>query len=270
MLSEKERQFSIDLSKKLELLAKDQALNEQNGSDQASKSPKPKPSRARDRTRPVRPRPPPIRRQIFKCEHIGCSYQSDRNFNFLRHKRTHCKNKAEDEARPKSQPATCSVTSTAAVVQPSTTTTAVLADISGVKPTQTLVIINSNNSSTTHPTHQTLKLFTNHNPIVNNTIANITNIATNTSSISNVSDPLMSDASPQTLTTTATASNTIETNANTIVNIASVVSPEELQAIKTSIDSLLNNCDTTDHNVTQVNAASCDDLSSYHQKVVFV
>lgn len=29
------------------------------------------------------------RRQMFICEFPGCNYQSDRNFNFLRHKRTH-------------------------------------------------------------------------------------------------------------------------------------------------------------------------------------
>ena len=251
-------------------MAKDQALNEQNGDQQTNKAVKPKPSRARDRTRPPRPRPPPIRRQIFKCEHIGCSYQSDRNFNFLRHKRTHCKNKTEEEANKQS---VVGVTTTAAV-QPTTTTTAMLADISGVKPTQTLVIINSNNSSTTHPTHQTLKLFTNHNSIATNTsntlsnISNMSNISTISSMSTNISDPMMSSAS-QSLATTSDAG----TNTNTIVNITSVVSPEELQAIKTSIDCLLNNCDSNEDNVNAigtVNNSSCDELSSYHQKVVFV
>ncbi|CAG2114265.1 unnamed protein product, partial [Medioppia subpectinata] len=104
VFNEKERQFSIDLNKRLELLAKDQAALT-NGVDAAIdetvlKARQPKTPRGsagnggggqRDRSRPPRPRPPPIRRQIFKCEHIGCSYQSDRNFNFLRHKRTHRK-----------------------------------------------------------------------------------------------------------------------------------------------------------------------------------
>ncbi|KPM09465.1 hypothetical protein QR98_0080020 [Sarcoptes scabiei] len=41
------------------------------------------------------------RRQMYVCEHPGCSYQSDRNFNFLRHKRTHGKQKNDDQNNPK-------------------------------------------------------------------------------------------------------------------------------------------------------------------------
>ncbi|KAJ6222159.1 hypothetical protein RDWZM_000704 [Blomia tropicalis] len=43
-----------------------------------------------------RTRIPSTRRQWYICEFPGCSYQSDRNFNFLRHKRTHGKQKNED------------------------------------------------------------------------------------------------------------------------------------------------------------------------------
>lgn len=228
-MSEKERQFSIDLNKRLELLAKDQALNDKTSDP---KKAQPKPSRPRDRTRPVRPRPPPIRRQIFKCEHIGCSYQSDRNFNFLRHKRTHRKNKEDDQP-------------VATVQQPTAT---VLADISSVKSTQTLVIINNNQISNQN-TSQTLKL-----------------IPTN--------GPFGSSAAGQTSLT----SNGSE---QTHISIASVVSAEELQAIKTSIDCLLKSCDTTpsednlkisiNNSNGMIGGSACDEHSlSYHQKVVFV
>lgn len=44
-------------------------------------------------------RPPTARRQMYVCEYPGCSYQSDRNFNFLRHKRTHGKQKNDENKK---------------------------------------------------------------------------------------------------------------------------------------------------------------------------
>lgn len=85
MMKRNEKQFTLDLKEKLEL------LSEETSALTASQKAKP---RSRDRHRP-RVRPPPIRRQLFKCEHPGCQYSSDRNFNFLRHKRTHKKPKSD-------------------------------------------------------------------------------------------------------------------------------------------------------------------------------
>ncbi|KAH7642499.1 hypothetical protein HUG17_5544 [Dermatophagoides farinae] len=45
-----------------------------------------------------RNRPSSTRRQMYICEYPGCTYQSDRNFNFLRHKRTHIKQKNDSDS----------------------------------------------------------------------------------------------------------------------------------------------------------------------------
>lgn len=47
------------------------------------------PRKSPNATKITRPRPASTRRQMYVCEYPGCVYQSDRNFNFLRHKRTH-------------------------------------------------------------------------------------------------------------------------------------------------------------------------------------
>lgn len=49
------------------------------------------------------------RRQMYICEYPGCTYQSDRNFNFLRHKRTHGKQKNDDK---RNNPATSIINTT--------------------------------------------------------------------------------------------------------------------------------------------------------------
>lgn len=46
--------------------------------------------------KPLRTRSSSSRRQMYICEFPGCAYQSDRNFNFLRHKRTHGKPRHDD------------------------------------------------------------------------------------------------------------------------------------------------------------------------------
>jgi hypothetical protein len=84
---ENENKYSLNLNKKSDI-----SSEESPSLTPVLKSRQSKP-RSRDRDR-SRARPPAIRRQIFKCEHPGCCYQSDRNFNFLRHKRTHRKIKS--------------------------------------------------------------------------------------------------------------------------------------------------------------------------------
>jgi hypothetical protein len=84
---ENENKYSLNLNKKCDI-----SSEESPSLTPVLKSRQSKP-RSRDRDR-SRARPPAIRRQIFKCEHPGCCYQSDRNFNFLRHKRTHRKIKS--------------------------------------------------------------------------------------------------------------------------------------------------------------------------------
>lgn len=60
------------------------------------------PRKSPNMTKMTRPRPNSNRRQMYVCEYPGCVYQSDRNFNFLRHKRTHGKQKGtDDEHSPK-------------------------------------------------------------------------------------------------------------------------------------------------------------------------
>lgn len=73
--------------------AKDQTANCSEFSPCLPKIPRLKSAQLKPRIRTT------TRRQMYTCEFPGCSYQSDRNFNFLRHKRTHGRQKTEDEKK---------------------------------------------------------------------------------------------------------------------------------------------------------------------------
>lgn len=73
------------------------------------------PRKSPNTTKITRPRPTSTRRQMYVCEYPGCVYQSDRNFNFLRHKRTHGKNvKGNDDEH--SSKKLCEVTTTSELI----------------------------------------------------------------------------------------------------------------------------------------------------------
>lgn len=72
----------------------------------ASTSPNTKVTNRAPRVKNIKPkiRVASTRRQMYICEFPGCTYQSDRNFNFLRHKRTHGKQKNDDKRTTSSTP----------------------------------------------------------------------------------------------------------------------------------------------------------------------
>ncbi|CAG2163988.1 unnamed protein product [Oppiella nova] len=250
IFGEKERQFSIDLNKRLELLAKDQALSNTDTvtaviDEAVLKARQPK-SRQRDRTRPPRPRPPPIRRQIFKCEHSGCSYQSDRNFNFLRHKRTHRKTTpGADEAAAATANGVKVLTNlcVAAAIKSAPTP---LAKVMGV---QTIDIVNGNANP---------KLF----------ITQTSNTSDTTSSTSS------SIASALSVTTSSTGSAVDSMGSTTSADdlnallLKTVTPMTPVAATAPTLDRLLKSCDTSEDTFKVItnNTNSCEDINnhSYH------